>query len=132
MSRIGKPGSVHYDDPINTLIRAIPFLSLEKKHWIIGKWLSTRPEWVLKFTWWYEKHDSEIILLSRIAVTASPILMLESGVRVSIVVPIVILGIYFTEILARKRDALQAEKMKEEAKREYQRERARNHRRSSF
>lgn len=107
--------SQKYSDPIGALIYGLP-VSWDRRTWLHGKWTSVRPENYWKWVWWYEKHDDSVVLLANAAVFLSPILLMELGVHVGIVIAYAMLAMFIVVRTDQYRIQQEIEAAKEQAK----------------
>lgn len=97
-----------YGDPVYKLIMSIPFLSYERRDKLALKWQSIGPtSKVRRVTRWYGRHDRRIIFVLRACIATLPIVLTRIGVGVEWVLSGLVIGLYVTRALARKREELQ-------------------------
>ena len=131
MRDLSEPHQIHYNDPVESIILSIPVLSRDTKSRLRKTWISNRPGFVTDAVRWYGRHDDTVILSLRALVTILPIVLIRVGFDLGIVIFTVVLGIYLTEFLGRKRDNIEQQRTIEETIREYSQREERYLRRES-
>lgn len=106
-----------YDDPVSDAIYGLPF-NLKRRSWLAKKWYQVRPERYWRIVWWYERHDTSVILLLWILVTVTPIAMMHYGIGFGYVFAFVTVGIFVVVKVDRYRERQEREVAKEAAKSE--------------
>jgi hypothetical protein len=105
-----------YGYPVYKLIMNLPFLSCEKRVALARKWQSVGPTAKIRQgTRWYRHHDWWIILALRVCVAALPVVLTSLGVGVELILTGLVIGLFVTRALARKREALERTEWIEDA-----------------
>jgi len=104
-----------YADPVLIGISRVPFIDSRKWSKV---WQSKRPHKVTRLRWWYTENDGKVISLLRVLTAISPPALLWLNINIAFVLTVVLAGVFFTEWLSEKREALKREQWKEELERE--------------
>lgn len=86
---------------------ALPFLPRARRAAVARQWDTVKPvsrvEW---FTERYTRHDRSVLFVFRGVVALLPVVLSRLGVSLAVVAGGVVVGVYVTETLARKRESL--------------------------
>ena len=100
-----------YGDPIRHVIGRLPVI--DNKKWV-RVWNSKRPHAVYRLRRWYTEHDGRVITLLRAVTAITPAALLYFEVTIANALTVALIGVFTTEILSEKREALQRETWKQE------------------
>lgn len=105
-----------YGDPIRAALLALPFISDERCVEFAQSWDSAKPTVKIHSAlWWYTLHDRTLIFSLRGFVAVLPLILTLYDVGVEWIAFAVIVGLYVTETLARKRESLKKAQWMEDA-----------------
>lgn len=110
-----------YDDPVRTVLMSLPFIDHERCVEIARSWDAVKPtQRIHRFLRWYTHNDRNILFILRGFVTVTPVVLLQLNVSVEYVVTLVVLGLFVTETLARKRESMKQARWIESTFEEYE------------
>ncbi|WP_121822116.1 hypothetical protein [Halostella salina] len=117
------PFGAKYTDPVLVALLKLPYVSYDRRQALAEAWDEWKPdEYVYRALAWYARHDQNLLLFARLAVTVSPIVLMHVGVGVGRVVSFVVASLFIVEWLNRVRVEKEREQAMEDAKREYWRQ----------
>lgn len=116
MSRRAGGFPKQYGDPIRAGLKSLPFISHSRRIELARKWDEVGPTHKIhQFLRWYTRHDRNIIRVLRAVVAVAPLILFRVGVSVKWVIMFVVLGVFLTDTLARKRESIVQARWMEEA-----------------